>query len=140
MMRVLTGGLVTARALALRFAFTVIPIAFVYMLAHSWTALLTVIPVVPFLLTDPFGIGWNLLSLPRISVEPAPLDMGQVWHMEVALILAGHVASVYLAHRVALLAFATRRQAWISELPLLLLMMGYTFIGLTVLSLPLALH
>jgi hypothetical protein len=33
-----------------------------------------------------------------------------------------------------------RRQAWISELPLLLLMMGYTFIGLTVLSLPLALH
>jgi hypothetical protein len=140
MMRVLTGGLVTARMLALRFAYTVIPIAFVYMLAHSWTALLTVIPVVPFLLTDPFGIGWNLLSLPRLSAEPAPLDMGQVWHMEVALILAGHVASVYLAHRVALITFATRRQAWISELPLLLLMMGYTFIGLTVLSLPLALH
>ena len=140
MMRVLTGGRVTARVLALRFAFTVIPIAFVYMLAHSWTFLLTVIPVVPFLLTDPFGAGWNLLALPLISAEPAPLDMGQVWHMEVALILAGHVASVYLAHRVALRTFPTRRQAWISELPLLLLMMGYTFIGLTVLSLPLALH
>lgn len=95
-----------------------------------------------FLLTDPFGAGWNLLALPLMSAESAPLDMGQVWHMEVALILAGHVASVYLAHRVAPRTFPTRRQAWISELLLLLLllMMGYTFIGLTVLSLPLALH
>jgi hypothetical protein len=140
MMRVLTGGGLTAWMLALRFAFTLIPIAVVYMLAHSWTSLLTVIPVVPFLVTDPFGSGLNLLGLPHMSAEPAPLDMGQVWHVEVALILAGHVASVYLAHRVALGTFATRRQAWISEVPLLLLMMGYTFIGLTVLSLPLALH
>jgi hypothetical protein len=140
MMRALTKRQVTARALALRFAFTVIPIAFAYMLAHSWTFLLTAIPVVPFLLTDPFGAGWNLLALPLMSAEPAPLDMAQVWHVEVALILVGHIASVYLAHRVALRTFATRRQAWISELPLLLLMMGYTFIGLTVLSLPLALH
>ena len=140
MMRLLTGGRMTARVMALRFAFTVIPIAFAYMVAHSWTFLLTVLPVVPFLLTDPFGAGWNLLALPRMSADPAPLDMGQVWHMEVALILAGHVASVWLAHRVALRTFPTRRQAWISELPLLLLMMGYTVIGLTVLSLPLALH
>jgi hypothetical protein len=140
MMGVLTRGRVAARMLTLRFGFTIIPIAVVYMLAHSWTLLLTVIPVVPFLLTDPFGAGWNMLALSRMSAEPAPLDMGQVWHAEVALILAGHVAGVYLAHRVALGTFATRRQAWISELPLLLLMMGYTFIGLTVLSLPLALH
>ena len=43
------------------------------MLAHNWTLVLTVIPVVPFLLTDPFGIGWNLLGLPRMSAEPGPL-------------------------------------------------------------------
>jgi hypothetical protein len=140
LMGVLTRARAAARMLALRFAFTIIPIAVVNMLAHSWTLLLTVIPVVPFLLTDPFGAGWNMLALSRMSAEADPLDMGQVWHVEVALILAGHVAGVYLAHRVALGTFATRRQAWISELPLLLVMMGYTFIGLTVLSLPLALH
>ena len=67
--------------------------------------------------------------------------MGQVWHVEVALILAGHVASVYLAHRVAARIFADKaRRCGCSELPMLVLMMGYTFIGLAVLSLPLALH
>ena len=139
-MRGLTGGRITTRALALQFAFSLIPIAVVYMIAHSWTSLLTTIPVIPFLLTDPFGIGWNLLGLPRMSADPAPLDMGQVWHMEVALILVGHVASVWLAHRIAQRTLPSQRQAWICELPLLLMMVGYTFLGLAVLSLPLALH
>jgi hypothetical protein len=137
-MSALTGA--ATRTLAGRFAFTLIPIALAYTLAHNWTFLLMVVPVVPFLLTDPFGVGWNLLGLPLMSSEPAPLEMGQVWHIEVALILAGHVASVYLAHRVALTVFPSRRTAWISELPLLALMTGYTFVGLAVLSLPLAVH
>lgn len=135
-----TGRQVPVGVLARRFAFTLIPIAVVYILAHNWTLVLTEIPVVPFLLTDPLGIGWNLLGLPLQSAEPGPLPMGQVWHVEVALILVGHVASVYLAHCVAARIFATRRQVWLSELPMLVLMMGYTFIGLAVLSLPLALH
>jgi hypothetical protein len=138
--RVLTGPMVRVHALALRFAFSLVPIALAYMLAHAWTELLTVIPVVPFLLTDPFGVGWNLFGLPHWSAEPGPLDMGQAWHVEVTLILIGHMTSVYLAHRIALRTFPDRRQAWLSELPLLGLMVGYTCIGLTVLSLPLVLH
>ena len=47
------------------------------------------------------GAGWNLLALQRLSAEPGPLDMGQAWHIEVALILLGHIASVYLAHLIA---------------------------------------
>jgi hypothetical protein len=139
-MRAVTGGRIPAHTLALRFAFSMVPIALAYMLAHSWTLLLTVMPVIPFLLTDPFGAGWNLLALPRLSAEPAPLDMGQAWHVEVALILLGHIASVYLAHLIAQRTFAARHQVWLSELPLLALMVGYTFIGLSVLSLPLILH
>jgi hypothetical protein len=138
--RAMTGERMPARALALRFAFSIIPIALAYMLAHSWTLLLTLMPVIPFLLSDPFGVGWNLLALPRLSAEPEPLDMGQAWHVEVALILLGHIASVYLAHLIAQRTFRSRRQVWLSELPLLLLMVGYTFIGLSVLSLPLILH
>ena len=110
------------------------------MLAHSWTLLLTVLPVIPFLVTDPFGVGWNWLALPRASAEPAPLDMGSAWHIEVGLILIGHIASVYLAHLIAQRSFPDRRQVWLSELPLLALMVAYTFVGLSVLSLPLILH
>ena len=139
-MRVLTGTRMKLSVLALCFAFSLIPIAVAYMLAHSWTLLLTVLPVIPFLLTDPFGVGWNLLNIQRLSAESAPLDMGQVWHVEVALILLGHIASVYLAHLIAQRTFPIRRQIWLAELPLLLLMMGYTFVGLSVLSLPLVLH
>jgi hypothetical protein len=136
----LTGRTMRVGILALRFAFSLVPIALAYMLAHAWTELLMVIPVVPFLLTDPFGVGWNLFGLQRWSAEPGPLDMGLAWHVEVTLVLIGHVTSVYLAHRIALGTFAERRQAWLSELPLLGLMVGYTCIGLTVLSLPLVLH
>jgi hypothetical protein len=138
--RLATRRRIPAHTLALRFAFSLIPIALAYMLAHSWTLLLTVIPVIPFLLTDPFGAGWNLLGLQRLSSEPDPIDMGQAWHIEVALILLGHIASVYLAHAIAQRTFASRRDVWLSELPLLCLMVGYTFVGLTVLSLPLVLH
>jgi hypothetical protein len=139
-MRLVTGRRVPARTLALRFAFSMVPIALAYMLAHSWTLLLTVLPVIPFVLADPFGAGWNLLALPHLPAEPAPLDMGEAWHVEVALILLGHIASVYLAHLIAQRTFPARRQVSLSELPLLLLMVGYTFIGLSVLSLPLILH
>jgi hypothetical protein len=139
-MHVLTGGRVPVRVLALRFAFSLVPIAVAYMLAHSWTMLLTVVPVIPYLLTDPFGIGWNLIALRRGPAEPGPLDMGQAWHIEVILVLIGHMASVWLAHLIAQRSFATRRHVWWCELPLVILMMGYTFIGLSVLSLPLVLH
>jgi hypothetical protein len=140
LIRGVTGRRMTTRALALRFAFSLVPIALAYMLAHYWTLVLTVLPVIPFLLTDPFGVGWNLLALPRQLSEPAPIDMGLAWHVEVALILLGHIASVYLAHVIAQRTFATRQHVWLSELPLLCLMVGYTFIGLSVLSLPLILH
>jgi|HubBroStandDraft_1064217.scaffolds.fasta_scaffold08706_4 hypothetical protein len=75
----------------------------------------------------------------RSSAEPNSLNMGQVWHIEVALILAAHIASVCAAHMIAWKVFITER-VWLSELPLLVLMMGYTFVGLAVLALPLALH
>ncbi len=139
-MRAATGRRAGILDLAGRFAPSLVPIAVAYMFAHNWTSILSTIPVVPFLLSDPFGIGWNLLGLPFMSAEPAPLDMGQVWHIEVGLILAGHVTSVYASHIVALHNFDSRRTVWWSEGPLLVLMVGYTFIGLVVLSLPLALH
>ncbi len=138
-MGAMTRSALRVRDLALRFAWSVIPVALAYMLAHSWTLLLTEIPVIPFLVTDPLGIGWNLLGLDRLSAEADSLNIGQVWHIEVALILGGHVASVCAAHMIALRVFTTGR-VWLSELPLLVLMMGYTFVGLAVLALPLALH
>ena len=61
------------------------------------------------------------------------------WHTQVILVLAGHVVAVYLAHMMALRAFPSRRRGVLSQIPMLVLMVGYTCLGLWVLSLPLAL-
>ena len=64
--------------------------------------------------------------------------MSWVWHTQVALILFGHIASVYLAHVVALRVFPTRRDAMRSQLPMLCLMVFFTVAGLWILALPLS--
>ena len=60
-----------------------------------------------------------------------------VWHTQVAAIVVGHIVSVYIAHLQALALFPDRRTAVISQLPVLLLMVLFTAVGLWILSLPL---
>jgi len=131
----LTRSPIPVRKLALDFAPSLVPIAIVYNVTHYYTLLLMQVSKLGRVATDPFGLGWNLFGLGM--PEPASLlDMGFVWHSQVALVLIGHVSSVYLAHVAAMRVFANRRQAIVSQLPLLVLMVAYTAIGLYILSLP----
>jgi hypothetical protein len=122
--------------LAQRFAYSLIPIAFVYNVTHYFTFLVTQMRALPWLVLDPFGFGWNLLHLRR--APEGLLDMGFIWHMQVALILIGHLVSVCVAHMISLRVFASRRQALLTQVPMLLLMMIYTSVGLWILSLHLS--
>ena len=56
------------------------------------------------------------------------------WYSAVAIILLGHVIAVYLAHVVALRLFGT--QAFIREVPMVLLMVAYTTLSLSILAQP----
>jgi len=138
-LKAVTRTTIPLRDLAREFAFTVLPIAVVYNMAHYWTLLLTRIPKLPYLVSDPFGYHWHLLGLGR-PAEPPPLNMSAIWNTEVALILVGHLAGVYLAHRIALRVFPSRRDAILSQIPMLILMVSYTVMGLWVISQPLALE
>ena len=122
--------------LALQFIPSLIPIAFVYNVCHYYTMLLSEIVNMPVLATDPFGFGWNIFGV-ELPV-PSYLDMSTIWHTQVALILTGHVASVYLSHKIGLRVFPSRRAVILSQIPLLILMVAYTAIGLYILSLPLS--
>jgi hypothetical protein len=139
LVRRMTSAGISLRTLALEFAFSIVPIAFVYNLAHYYTLVLTRLPVLPYLLSDPFNRGWNPFGFEGPPAEPPVLNMAAVWHIEVALILIGHVVSVYVAHRVALRLFPSRREALLAQLPMLVLMVAYTVLGLWVISLPFAL-
>lgn len=125
------------RELALDFAYTLLPIVLVYHASHYFTLVLSQVPKTPSLLSDPFGWNWDLIGLrERFRATYIP-DLTWTWHMQVGIILLGHVASVVLAHRVALRVFPGRRAALISQLPLLALMVGFTIFGLWILAQPL---
>jgi hypothetical protein len=124
-------------ALSSVFAFSLVPIAVAYHATHYVPSMLQQLPSLMPGLADPFGRGWQLL--PFRYAPAAPLPMAVVWHLQVAVLLGGHVAGVYLAHLTALDIFPTRLQSIGSQLPMLVLMVGYTCLGLWVLSLPLGL-
>ncbi|MGH8454236.1 MAG: hypothetical protein ACRESW_06770, partial [Nevskiales bacterium] len=122
--------------LALCFGLSLLPIALVYNITHYYTLILTQGVTVLSLLSDPFGWGWNLFGTAGKFRAPILPDMGLVWHSQVGLILFGHIASVYLAHVEALRLFPTRRAALLSQLPMLLLMVIFTTVGLWILAQP----
>lgn len=132
----LTRSKVPLRTMAVQFTFSLVPIALVYHATHYYTILVTEFPKLLPLASDPFGLGWQLFATTARPVTP--LDMGFIWHTQVLLMLAGHVAAVYLAHVMALRIFPSQRLGIVSQIPMLMLMVVYTCVGLWVLSLPLA--
>ena len=128
----------SVRELSLRFAYSLLPIALVYNITHYFTLIFTQGVKIVSIVSDPFGWGWNLFGTAGLFRAPIFLDMGLVWHAQVGLILFGHIISVLLAHIEALRIFETRRQATLSQLPMLVLMMGFTAFGLWILAQPIS--
>jgi hypothetical protein len=125
------------RELMLAFGYSLLPIAWVYHLTHYATLLLSEGLKVLALISDPFGWGWNLFGTAWRFRAPILPPVEWVWHSQVGMILLGHVLSVIVAHRIALRVFPTRAQALLSQLPMLMLMVGFTVAGLWILSQPL---
>jgi hypothetical protein len=136
--KLFTRSPLSLRELALRFAYSLVPIAFVYNVTHYYTLIVSQGFSIVRIASDPFGVGWNLLGTASWLREPVVLDAGSIWHTQVWLILFGHIVSVYLAHVEALRVFPKSRQAIASQLPMLVLMVLFTTIGLWILSLPIA--
>jgi len=131
------GGDLRLRDRSLFFGYSLVPIAFVYNLSHYFTLLFTDAPRLVPLIFDPFGAGWDLFGTAQFLHQPMnPPPARFVWHIQVGLILLGHVVSVYLAHLQALRIFPKGRKALLSQFPMLALMIALTSVGLWILSLP----
>jgi hypothetical protein len=61
-----------------------------------------------------------------------------LWTAQSGLIVLGHILAVLVAHAIALERFGSGRAAFLSQLPLALLMIAYTAFGLWLLSAPTA--
>jgi hypothetical protein len=121
------------RAHAREYAVTLIPIAAVYFTAHYFAYLLIAGQATLGVIVDPFGHGWNPHGWGEYELNTGIVPSGLVWWIQVLLIVWGHVAAVFAAHRLALRE-TTRSQALVAQTPLVLLMVGYTVAGLWVLA------
>lgn len=135
--RALTGGDQTLALLMRRHLPSLVPIAIVYHLTHYYTLLLSQGLKIRGLVSDPFGWGWNLFGTAITGRLPWLPDMALVWTSQVLLILLGHVAAVWLAHNESLQGGSSRGNAVVNQIPMLVLMVLLTAIGLWVLAQPL---
>lgn len=123
--------------LARRFVWSLAPIAFGYALAHNFSMLISSAPQLLGLVSDPFGRGWDVFHTVRFETVTYFLDAKTVWFLEIALVVGAHVLGVLYAHLLALRIFPDAKTAVRSQLPMALLMVGYTVFTLWMLSQPL---
>ncbi|HEX4842921.1 MAG TPA: hypothetical protein VFV57_04565 [Limnobacter sp.] len=116
---------------------SLVPIAVVYHLTHYYTLLFSQGLKLRGMVSDPFGWGWNIFGNAITGRLPWLPDMANIWTSQVVLILLGHVAAVWLAHRHALRLERSPMHAILNQLPMLLLMVIFTSVGLWVLAQPL---
>jgi len=135
--RALTGSKQPIALLLRRYLPSLVPIAVVYHLTHYYTLLFSQGVKIRGLVSDPFGWGWNIFGTAITGRLPWLPDMAGIWTSQVVLILAGHVAAVWLAHQQALKLETSTGRATLSQLPMLVLMVVFTSVGLWILAQPL---
>jgi hypothetical protein len=124
------------RRIAGLFVLTLAPIAIAYQVAHYLSYLVTAGEYMISIASDPFGWGWNLFGTVTHLVRPNIIDARLVWIVSVVAIVAGHVAALYLGHRLSVQEFADRHAARRSQWPMLVLMVAYTMLSLWIIAQP----
>lgn len=122
--------------IGMSFAFSLLPIALAYHFAHYLSLLLIPGQAIIPLLSDPFGIGWDLFGTVDYQIKLNAINAKAAWFFSVSVIVIGHVLAVYVSHVLALKTFKSHDNAIRSQYPMLLLMLVYTAISLWILSMP----
>jgi hypothetical protein len=122
------------RTLAGLFVHSLVPIAFAYVLAHYFSALWFEGQAVLPLASDPLGNGHDYFGWADKTVDYGSLSSNVTWYVQVATLVLGHVAGLVLAHDRALRLYKNARRATRSQYWMLVVMVGFTSLGLWLLS------
>jgi len=129
----------SARYLFVRFAYSLLPIALFYHLAHNLQHIFYEGKKLVVAASDPFGWGSNLFGTAHWPVD-AVLPVDVVWGIQVALILIGHVYGILIAHRVASQLYGHGRAATLSQVPMLAAMLLFSFQSLWLVAQPMVMR
>lgn len=127
---------VTVLRLGGLFVLSLMPIALAYHLSHYLSFLMIPGQLIIPLISDPLGYGWDLFGTAAYRIDIGVINTRAIWYTAVAAIVIGHMIAVYVAHVVSLWTFDDRRSALLSQVPMLVLMVGYTMVSLWILSQP----
>ena len=123
------------RELARSFAHTLIPIALAYLVAHYFSLFVYQEQAqFTYLLSDPLGDGSDLFGTASSGVDYGLIGANGVWYTQVGALIVGHVVALTLAHDRALAIYGDSRPAASSQYWMLAVMVGFTCLGLFLLS------
>ena len=129
------GARRTAAGVASSYVLTLVPIAIAYHVAHYLLLLMIEGQLLYGHISDPFGVGWDLFGTAGVTPDPSVVDARFLWLFSLFVIVAGHVIAVWLAHREA--HREHRGGAAVApQLPMLILMVGYTVFSLWIIGQP----
>jgi hypothetical protein len=116
------------------FALSLVPIALAYAVAHYFSLLVLQGQATWFMISDPFGWGWDLFGTASFQPNFSALSPNTVWYVQVAALVGGHVLGLALAHERAVTLFRSAGAALRTQYAMLVLMVAYTVGGLWLLS------
>jgi hypothetical protein len=121
------------RELMGQFVHTLIPIAFAYLVAHYFSLFVFQGQAMAYLISDPLGDGSNIFGTAHNGIDYF-LSSSVIWYVQVGALICGHVAGLVLAHDRALALYKNVREATRSQYWMLVVMVGFTSLGLWLLS------
>jgi len=134
-MRTVRGaGAVERRRLAGLLAHAFIPIALAYLVAHYFSYFVDFEQAqFTFLLSDPLGDGSDLFGTTKEGITYV-LSANLIWYVQVGSLAVGHALALVLGHDRALAVYEDPKVAARSQYWMLALMVGFTMLGLYLLS------
>jgi len=123
------------RELSRLFAHTLIPIGLAYLFAHYFSLFVYQEQAqFTYLLSDPLGDGSDLFGTAGHGIDYSVIGANAVWYVQVAALVIGHVAALTLAHDRAIALWKDPKLAARSQYWMLAVMVGFTSLGLYLLS------
>jgi hypothetical protein len=123
-----------ATELGRRFVHSLIPIALAYVIAHYCSLLLYQGQAIAYLISDPLGHGSDIFGTAGRTINYGVISANGVWYVQVVALVTGHAAGLALAHDRALSTYRSARAATRSQYWMLVVMIGFTSLGLWLLS------
>jgi hypothetical protein len=124
----------SAKELSRTFAPSLVPIMLGYILAHYFSFIMFQGQAMWSLVSDPLGHGSNLLGTAGHAINYRYLSTKEIWYFQVLVLVSGHVAGLAVAHDKALAVWGKARAAVQSQIWMLVVMVGFTSLGLWLLS------